>query len=54
VENKKTAIREGWLFWLTCADVIALLRSYRRQNKKLPTFSGKWASDDVYAAVQKL
>jgi len=52
IENKKTAIREGWLSLIDLAYVCATLRSIRRQNKNVPTFSWKWASDDGYAVTQ--
>jgi len=36
-----------------CVCVSVRLRS-RHPNEKIPTFSGKWASDDGYAAEQTL
>jgi len=52
VKNKKTAIREGWLSLIDFAFVRATLRSTYRQNKNVPTFSWKLASDDGYAVTQ--
>jgi len=50
---KKTALREGGLFWLTC-DYVCLVHICARavKTKKLPTFFGKWAWYDGYEAKQ--